>query len=118
MYQGSIAPISNRADWPDSHAFELYDDDDNSVIDLTTATAITLEIREQDYCRPVLSASLANGDLTLQGTDTFIPSGWTASRLGCLCAGEYDIGCIAVVNGKTIQLIIGTLPVLEGIVRS
>jgi hypothetical protein len=116
MDQGSLAPISNRADWPDSHAFELFDDVDNSVIDLTTATAVTLEIRDQDSCRPVLIASLANGDIVLQGAETFIPT-WTASQLGCLCAGTYDIGCTAVVNGKTIQLIIGTLPVLEGIVR-
>lgn len=116
MITGTLPPISNRADWPSTHAFELYDDDDNSVIDLTTASAITLELREQGCCSPRLTASLANGNLALQGTDTFMPL-WTANNLGCLCAGTYEIGCTAVVDGITVQLIIGNLPVLEGIVR-
>lgn len=115
MLTGTLPAISNRADWPDSHAFELYDDDTNEAIDLTTATALTLEIRD-DCHSPRLIASLANGDLVLQGTDTFKPT-WTANNLGCLCAGTYVVGCTAVVDGKTIQLIIGMLPVLEGIVR-
>ena len=116
MYQGTIAPISNRADWPDSHAFELYDDDTNDVIDLTTATALTLEVTQRGCCYPSLIASLAKGNLVLQGTDTFLPT-WTANELGVLCAGTYDIACTAVVDGKTIQLIIGALPVLEGFIR-
>jgi hypothetical protein len=115
MITGTLEPISNRADWPDTHAFQLYDDASNETIDLTTASAITLEIR--DTCHsPRLIASLANGNLVLQGTDTFIPT-WTANNLGCLCSGTYVVGCTAVVDGKTIQLIIGMLPVLEGIVR-
>lgn len=116
MITGTLPAISNRADWPPSHAFELYDDVDDTVIDLTTATALTLEVREQGCCSPVLKASLANGDLVLQGTDTFMPT-WTAATLGRLCSGTYEVGCTAVVDGKTIQLIIGNLPVLEGIVR-
>lgn len=116
MYQGTIQAISNRADWPDSHAFELYDDVSNDVIDLTTATALTLEVTQRGCCHPTLIASLSNGKLVLQGTDTFLPT-WTASELGVLCAGTYDIACTAVVDGKTIQILIGSLPVLEGYIR-
>jgi hypothetical protein len=115
MIDGSLPPVSNRADWPDSHAFYITDDEDGTEIDLTTATEITLQIARDYRCSPSLSARLSQGTIEIDGA-TFSPT-FTASQMGALCAGTYEVGITVVVDGKTIQLFAGSLPVIDGIVR-
>lgn len=112
MFTGTLPPVSHHADWPDSHAFELYDDQTDATIDLTTASDITLTIHDPLTCCDVLKASLSDSGITLQGTQTFIPSTWTADKMAALCPRTYGIHCEAVIDGKTIEVFDGSLPVI------
>ena len=105
MFTGSLPPASNRADW--SEVFELFDDETGDLLDLTDAT-ITFEIR--DGCWRLAAT------VVVITTGTFSAS-FTKDQFRNLCAGTYDAGCMVTINDTTTQEFIGTLPVLDGVVR-
>lgn len=113
MYQGTLAPVSNCATW--SESVEIYDDDDNSLIDLSAATEILFEV--SDHHCTILKAALSEGTLTLEqslGTFSFV---FTPQQMKVLCARTYNVGCTIAVAGETIQVIAAYLPVYDGKVR-
>lgn len=93
--------------------FELLDDDTDEAIDLTGAT-IVFEVA--DIGSVELSATTANTKVSIVDTGVFQVD-FTATEMRALCAKTYQLGCI-VSNGDSEpqQLIIGTLPILDGIV--
>lgn len=112
MYLGSLPPVSNRAGW--QFIRDVVDDDTDEVIDLSAAT-IVFEVR--DKCgRVVLSATTSNGKATVIDTGTMMIS-FPATDMKTLCAGTYEVGC-TIQNGdaEPQQFLIGTLPVLDGVV--
>jgi hypothetical protein len=112
MYTGTLPPVSNRATW--SEDVQCFDDEDNSAIDISAATAIELEVR--DGCNVVLTASYP-GSITLSATTGVFSFSFTADQMRALCAKTYDIGCTVTLEGETIQIIAGQLPVTNGYVR-
>jgi hypothetical protein len=76
---------------------------------------IVFEIREQGCTSALLSATngagveLIEDDLTYQVT-------FTETQMRTLCAGTYDVGVTMERDGITRQVIIGTLPVMDGVV--
>lgn len=111
MYTGTLPPVSNRATW--SEDVQCFDDEANSAIDISAATAIALEVF--DGCNVVLSASYP-GTITLGGTTGVFSFAFTAEQMRALCAKTYDIGCTVTFEGETIQVIAGHLPVVNGYV--
>lgn len=119
MYRGTLDEESNKATWTDD--VEVTDEE-GTLIDLTDAV-IVLEVRAKraidDYdtniTNAILSATTANGKITLQGTGVFRFS-FTKSEMNTLCAGTYDIGVTVERDGETDQVLIGQLPLLDGIV--
>lgn len=113
MFTGTLPPVSNRATWTDD--YELRDIETGDLIDLSTATEITIEARALSSASPELTLSLTGGDITIVGTGVFE---WRAeaSAMRNLCAKTYEIGCTIEIGDDTAQLIIGRLPVLDGIV--
>jgi len=61
----------------------------------------------------MLSASIDDGIELLD--DGVFEVTFTAAQMGGLCAGEYDVGLI-ITDEITVQLIIGTIIVMDGIV--
>lgn len=112
MYQGTLPPASNRADWTET--LKLTDDDTGDPIDLTGA-AMAIAVRDLANCL-VLSGSIADGKVTLLETGV---AQWSfpASAMGGLCAGEYAVGITLTMSGTVEQVFAGTLPIIEGIVR-
>ena len=111
-FLGTLDAMSNKAGW--LAEFELDDADTGSPIDLAGA-AIVVEARDPLTGCIVLSATTANGRIAIADTGVFrvdVPPGET-QRLG---AGTYEVGAAITLNGESRQLIIGTLPVLDGIV--
>lgn len=109
MYQGSIAPASNRADF--ERLFQIIDEDTGSPIDLSTAT-IVFEIAEPG-CRPVISATTDNGKITIVENSVlrvFIPR----SEMTSLCAGQYELGATVENADQTESFLVGNLSVLDG----
>ena len=110
MYVGSLDPQSNQATF--KRQFELWDSDSDEFIDLTLAT-IELVIRDNASKTSMLSASIDDGIELLD--DGVFEVTFTAAQMGGLCAGEYDVGLI-ITDEITVQLIIGTIIVMDGIV--
>jgi len=109
MYQGSLPATSNREDF--EAIFQLVDEDTGDLIDLSAAT-IEFDISEHG-CRPLITATTANGKITLIETTTFrvaIPR----AEMANLCAGQYDVGATVENSGETRSFLVGALPVLDG----
>lgn len=113
MYVGTLPPVSTRAGW--TFVRQVVDDDTEEAIDLSSAT-IVFEVRSQLDGATALSATTSNGKITITGTGVFQVD-FTASDMKNLDPGIYDVGC-TVKNGSAEpqQFIIGTVPVLDGVV--
>ena len=108
MIIGALNPVSNKATWVAQ--FELTDAGADELIDLSDVDTITVSIRDPQT---------KNQMLTTTGTviDTGV-FGWTfsATQMGTLCAKTYEVGCTLTKDDETLQILIGHLPVLDGIV--
>ena len=93
--------------------FELEDSDTGSPIDLA-GSSIVVEARDEYRC-VVLSATTGNGKITIIDTGVFrinVPPAETQA----LRSGSYEVGATITINGESRQLIIGTIPVMDGVV--
>lgn len=109
---GSLDPISNKTGWLTD--FELDDADTGDPITITGAS-IVLEVRDPESGWIALSATTGNGKITITDTGVFRVN-LPASETQQLCAGTYEVGATITLNGESRQLIIGNLPVLDGVV--
>ena len=112
MFLGTLDPASTRADW--EQVISLLDHETDEPLDLAGAS-ILVELRDRPSGAIVLSASTANGRISIIDTGTFrvqLP----ASDLRALRADTYEIGGIYTLNATTRQFIIGLLPILDGVV--
>lgn len=113
MYQGIFPPRSNKAGW--SLVVEVLDDDTGEDVDLTAAIVV-FELRDPRYRTTALSATTANGRVTI-GAIGFFTVTFTALNMKTLCAETYEVGCtISNASSEPQQLILGTVPILDGIV--
>lgn len=113
MYIGPLAPVSNKGDW--SESIELTDATSGALIDISTASEITIEVRDVQSRSAVLTGTLTGGVITRISTGVFQWS-FTAAQMNALCEKNYEVGVLITMSGQTTQLVIGTLPVLDGIV--
>ncbi|HEX2653568.1 MAG TPA: hypothetical protein VHN11_07955 [Xanthobacteraceae bacterium] len=111
-FSGILDPVSNREDWV--QLIEVMDEDTGESIDISGAS-IVVEVRDPISDRIVISATTANGAIGIIDTGAFqISIG--KSLLRCLPAKNYEIGATITINDETRQLILGTLPIADGIV--
>lgn len=113
MFTGTLDPVSNKATWV--CLYELVDADTDEAIDLSDVDEITIQIRERGATSHELEVTKTGGDITITDTGVFR---WvfSADDMGSLDAGTYEIGCTLEQDDEVIQLIIGYLPVMDGIV--
>lgn len=112
MYLGTLPAASTKATW--AEACEIIDEETDQPVDISTATEITLVVRDPKSEEIVLSGTLSGGDISLADTGIFQWS-FTPEQMGALFARTYEVGCTIKQGGETVQLIIGALPVLDGI---
>ena len=108
MNEVKLSPISNREDY--SESFQVLDED-GTAIDLDAADAeIVCEMRENE-CGSTVALTV------VIDTDSFTIS-LTEGQTRSLNAGrEYDIGCTITIDDFTTQFFVGTIPVVDGVVR-
>src|SRR5262245_24065408 len=113
MLTGTLNPVSNQATWIED--FQLLDIETGDLIDISTATEIKIVVRDPVSKSSVLTLKLSSGEVVVVSIGVFE---WRAeaSQMRTLTARTYELGCIIDQDGDTVQLIIGTLPVLDGIV--
>lgn len=110
MYTGSLAAVSNREDWI---AVSPLIDDDGSEVDLTAADFELFVCPEGCPTSPVLTASTANGKITLPSSTTF-QWAFTPDDMGALCAGTYDVFLRVTIAGTVTQIMSASVPIVEG----
>lgn len=123
MFTGQVAQISNKATWQ-SDVCELVDDGDGTTTDLSNpalALDIVVTIRgmngwSHDYgsanTSALVIASIANGKVTVPGPG--FRWQFEASDLSNLCAGTYRLGAKVTIDGFVVDIIDGTIAVVEG----
>lgn len=118
MYDGSIAPISNREDWIFQSALT---DDDGTDIDLTNATLKVFICEKGNSSSALISATtvfasgVATGDseITLP-TDTSFQFHFTADDVSDFDPGTYNVFVRVTIDDVTTQLISGNITVIDG----
>lgn len=128
MIRTSFDAITTRESWID--IVEILDEDDLSPIDISS-WKIQVEIRRQDhpglpmdYGWPshnfswgsgVALATTDNGTVTITdiGVFEFI---FSQATIASLCPAVYVVGCTMSRDGEAVQLLLGLLPVLDGVV--
>lgn len=113
MYDAQLKPVSNRADWIET--IELVDDDTEQLITNLTGVTLKLEVRDRDR-RRCMTATTEDGHIDFVGYGV-IRWQFTKEEMSQLCAGTYEIGITVTRDGITEQELIGSLPVLDGVVR-
>jgi hypothetical protein len=123
MFTGQVDVISNKATWR-SQVMELVDEDDGTTTDLSTVSpldiVVTISRQSADCCNPVginsssviATASIGNGKVTVPGPG--FQWQFEVADLTNLCAGTYRLGVKITIAGFVIDMIDGTLSVLEG----
>lgn len=113
MYIGALDPVSNKATW--IVLYELKDDETDELIDLSSVDEITVQVRDSRKSM-ILSATLSGGSVEIVDTGVFKWT-FTASQMSTLAASRtYEVGCTIKKEEETVQLLIGTLPVINGVV--
>jgi hypothetical protein len=116
MKTPTLPAISNQATWSDT--VELIDKDTGDPMDLGDVTEITLKLRDKDSGSTVLSGSLTGGEIATVGDDadgTFQFT-FSASTMSAICSSKtYEIGILVTTVTETDQVVLGTIPVLEGL---
>lgn len=103
---------TNNADWKLN--FQFNDGDTGDLIDFTGAS-IEIEVRDRNKCL-LIEATTANGKITIVSTGVIqllVP----ASEMTNLCAGQYDVGGLYVLNDETISLFTGEVQIRDGVAR-
>jgi hypothetical protein len=113
MYIGSLPAASNRATY--HQQFQIYDDENNEGVDLTGAT-IALEVRRPGCDSAELSAVLGSGLAFADEDEGQFELTFTASQMRNLDPLTYECGITITQSDETVQFLIGTLPVLDGVV--
>lgn len=114
MYTGQVATISNRATWR-SDVVELVDEDDGTTTDLTTVSPLDIEVTISDpgCCYPRVTGTIDNGKVTVPGPG--FQWQFEDTDLACLCPGTYRLGAKITIDGFVVDLIDGTIAVVEGV---
>lgn len=111
MYTGSLAAVSNKEDWI---AISPLIDEDGEEVTLTDATFEMYICKQTDPTNAVLTATNANGKITLPTSTTF--QWWfTPTDMATLCGGTtYDVFLRVTIDSVVTQIMSCTVPVLEG----
>ncbi len=129
LYQATLPPLTNRESW--TQIIALTDADTGDPVDLTGAT-IQFEVRPARHHHntsgyggfyggdgvgdgPILSATTANGAITVLDTGVF-QAYFSETQMRGLRPGTYDVGCTISRDVDTRQVLVGHLPILNGVV--
>lgn len=113
MYHVTFPQQSNRADWVVT--IEAIDADSNGPANLT-GMSFRLAI-ENDNGQTEVQASTDDGQIVVDADDGTIT--WTirAASLHGLCSGNYNVGLLMTDGTATEQILLGKLPIVQGIPR-
>lgn len=118
MFTGQIDQISNRADWIAPFFAQIVTDGEILNIlnpDIGFDCEVTISDLECRHHRHIIG-SISNGKVIASAGDDGPGFQWpfVADDLKCLRAGTYHFGIKTTTNGQVMDLVDGTLAVIEG----
>lgn len=111
MFAARLDPLAFGSDWLVSIQFQ--DEDTGDPLDLTGAE-FTVALQKFRENTTNLKGSTADGHITMPELGTVIIH-FLGSETKSLAVGDYKVGLKAERNGFTETIVIGTLPVVEGV---
>lgn len=111
MFAARLDPLAYGSDWLISIQFQ--DEDTGDLLDLT-GTTFTIALQKFRENMTSLKGSSSDGHITNPELGTVIVH-FLGSETKDLAVGDYKVGLKAERNGFTETLVIGTLPVIEGV---
>jgi len=132
-FHAKLKEVSNQADW--AMPIQIMDRSSQTLVDFTgTSFAIAVvpaapmpDATPRSWYgygvgsaavltrQPVLTGSTATGEISIFGPGVLFVY-FPAARMRGLAPGMYKVGLTCTNGGQTIQLIIGYLPVRDGVV--
>ena len=106
----AMPPVSTRADW-----IGFYEISDDGELITVEPDAATVEVKPNSSCTALLTATKANGKVTFPSTST-LQWHFTRDEMAGLRPGTYEVGITVMMDGVTYQLMVGTVPVRDGVV--
>lgn len=114
MQTGTLPEASNRATW--SGEIAIYDDETDELVDLSALDEITLAVRDLSTRTIMLTGTLSGGQITIIETGIFAFT-FTKGQMGALdVTRTYEVGITIEEDDEDVQILIGYLPLLDGIV--
>jgi hypothetical protein len=110
MYTGSLGTVSNKEDWI---GISPLIDEDNTEVTLTDATFEMFVCSQNDPNTAILTASTANGKITLPTTTSF-QWAFTPGDMDDLCAGTYDVFLRVTIDSVVTQILSCSVSIVEG----
>jgi hypothetical protein len=109
MLIGPLPTASNRATWIEN--FEFHDMTDDSLVDFSTAEEITFTIRDPSSGAEFIRLRKSSGEVTTPtiGVVSIRADVGTMNRLE---PKTYEVAMEVLEEGDTVQMLLGTLPVL------
>jgi len=125
MYEGSLSAVSNRATWAD--CVGVIDNDTGEPLDISGASEIAVQVAPMQSvdvggygnvsysATPLLTATLSNGKIQHVQTGVFAFE-FSKGDMRGIAGGVYNVEVTIEKDGETVSLILGTVPVREGVV--
>jgi hypothetical protein len=121
MFIANFQAITTASDWND--AVQITDSETGEPVDLTGCTIVISVARRRKSSgnwwwgnRPLLTATTDDGTVSIVDLGIFAFTFPVATRSGVLAPGVYEVGATISQSGEVIQLLLGTISVLDGIV--
>jgi hypothetical protein len=109
MYAGSLPPVSIHGTW--SENVEIWSIDDDTLMDLTSVTEITLLLRDPKTGYDELSLTMTNGDITIPSTG-IVQWRVEADSMGTIDSKLYEVILLLEDADDTVPVILGTVSVI------
>lgn len=110
MYTGSLPPTSIHGTW--SENVEIWSIDDDTLMDLSSVTEITLKVRDPASRIDEMTLTMSNGDITIPSMGIVQ---WRAevSAMGTLRAQFYEVILTLEDASDTVPIVLGSISIVE-----
>lgn len=113
MIELELSPLTTAEDWRET--IYVSDGETGEPIDLSGA-AIKMAVKRHGERTPILTGSTDDGKITVPDLGSFTFA-FPVSTRSAMHRGSYEIGITITNMGEVFQLSIGTISVIDGVVR-
>lgn len=111
MHKVEWSPVSNRGAWSETLRLAKATD-----LPGPTLTEIEMAIGRKDGSSPLFTKTLSGGDISYDSATALMSWVLPESVMRTLCPGTYRFGVTVTMSGVEEQFIVGSLPVVDGVV--